>query len=261
LNMNDGTLEDDVFIWETIDCNIAAVLNREAPGSVFLQVHPNSHVDELIMEMLSTAEQHLTAPTAKNRKTLHVWVATTDPKSQIIMRERGYTISSNIPAERQRMRDLGESIPSKAAADGYTIKSMGDADDHPARCYVSWRAFHPDEPDDDFEGGWYHNVQKAPLYRRDLDLVAVAPDGEFAAFCTIWFDDYTRTGLFEPVGTVPEHRRHGLGRAILIEGLSRLKSIGAEIAYVGSYSEPAHYLYASVGFKTYHVMEPWIREI
>jgi hypothetical protein len=32
---------------------------------------------------------------------------------------------------------------------------------------------------------WYRDVQRAPLYRRDLDLVAVAPDGELAAFCTL----------------------------------------------------------------------------
>jgi len=38
LNMKDGTLEDDVFIWETPDGQIVAVLNREAPGSVFLQI-------------------------------------------------------------------------------------------------------------------------------------------------------------------------------------------------------------------------------
>jgi len=33
-----------------------------------------------------------------------------------------------------------------------------------------WNAFHADEPDDRYEGwDWYHNIQHAPLYRRDLD--------------------------------------------------------------------------------------------
>ncbi len=49
------------------------------------------------------------------------------------------------------------------------------------------------------------------LYRRDLDIVAVAPGGEIAGFCTIWYDDVTRTG-YEPVGVVPEYHRRGLER-------------------------------------------------
>jgi len=259
LNMKDGTLENDVFIWEEEGGNIAAVLNREAPGSVFLQIHPNFLTEELVAEMLSVAERHLTVPTVDNQMTLHVWAETNDHQFQKILNHRGYEVSPNILSEHQRMRDLNEPIPQAPVAEGYTIKPMGDIDDHPARCCVSWRAFHPDEPDENFEDGWYHNVQKAPLYRRDLDLIAVAPEGEFAAFCTIWFDDYTRTGLFEPVGAAPDHRRRGLSKAVLSEGLIRLKCLGADIAYVGSYSEPAHALYASAGFKTYRILEPWTR--
>jgi GNAT superfamily N-acetyltransferase len=138
------------------------------------------------------------------------------------------------------------------------IRALGDVEELPARSFVSWRAFHPDEPDDKYEGWeWYRNVQRAPLYRRDLDLVAVAPGGDFASFCTIWFDDVTRTGVFEPVGTAPAHRRRGLGKALLYEGLRRLKRIGATMAYVGSYSAEAHALYASAGFTQYDLCEEW----
>ena len=91
------------------------------------------------------------------------------------------------------------------------------------RSWLSWKAFHSDEPDERYEGWeWYRNVQRFPLYRRDLDLVAVAPDGELAAFCTVWFDDVTRTGSFELVGAHPAHQRRGLGRAVMYEGLRRL---------------------------------------
>jgi mycothiol synthase len=39
-NMGDGQLERDVFIWETSDRRIAAVLNREGAGEAYLQVRP-----------------------------------------------------------------------------------------------------------------------------------------------------------------------------------------------------------------------------
>ena len=68
LNMKDGTLEDDVFIWESENGEIAAVLNREAPGSVFLQLHPQRRTDGLETEMLSVAEQYLAVPTNTNRR-------------------------------------------------------------------------------------------------------------------------------------------------------------------------------------------------
>ena len=129
----------------------------------------------------------------------------------------------------------------------------------PARSWVSWRAFHPDEPDDKYEGWeWYRNVQRAPLYRRDLDLVAVAPDGELAGFCTVWFDEATRTAAFEPVGTHPAHQRKGLGKALLAEGLRRVQRLGATLTTVGSYSHAAGALYASVGFTEYDLSEPWV---
>ncbi|MBU0982227.1 MAG: GNAT family N-acetyltransferase [candidate division Zixibacteria bacterium] len=259
--MNDGTLEDDVFIWESKHGSILAVLNREAPGSVFLQIHPDARTDELVTEMLALAEQHLAVPTKDGHRALHVWAGSEDIRLQELLRVQNYQRCANRKSEHQRRRDLTAAITPACPTDRYLIRSMGDAGEQSSRERLSWRAFNPNAPDDEFEGGWYHNVQRAPLYRRDLDLVAIAPDEELAAFATIWFDDVTRVGLFEPVGTAPQHQRRGLGKAILAEGLRRLKHMGADLAYVGSYSEPAHSLYASVGFETYRILEPWEKDM
>jgi GNAT superfamily N-acetyltransferase len=85
----------------------------------------------------------------------------------------------------------------------------------------------------------YRAIQRCPLYRRDLDLVAVAPDGSLAGFATTWFDDTTRTGFFEPVGVHPGHRRRGLGQALLAEGMRLLAWLGADLAYTASYGPEA----------------------
>ena len=100
-------------------------------------------------------------------------------------------------------------------------------------------------------------MQRGPLYRRDLDLVAVAPDGELAAFCTVWFDDVLRSAVFEPVGTHPAHQRRGLGKAVMTEGLRRAARLGATVASVSSYSAGAHALYASLGFADDLRSAPW----
>jgi len=107
---------------------------------------------------------------------------------------------------------------------------------------------------------WYRNIQTAPLYRRDLDLVAVAPDGAVAAFCTIWFDDVTRSAYFEPVATVPDHQRRGLGKALLTEGLRRLNRMGAVLAFVGGHSAAANGLYQSIMGSDHDLYESWMKE-
>jgi GNAT superfamily N-acetyltransferase len=140
------------------------------------------------------------------------------------------------------------------------IRALEDESELPARSWISWKAFHPHEPEEKYEGWeWYRNVQRAPLYRRDLDLVAAAPGGELVAFCTLWFDDVTHTAAFEPVGTHPAYQCKGLGRAIMAEGLRRVRELGATLCTVGSYSEAAGKLYASVGFTAYELSEPWVK--
>jgi mycothiol synthase len=257
-NMGHGRLEEDVFMWETPEGQMAAVLNPEGKGQVYLQVHPGLRTPELEEEMLDLAEKHLTVPGPNGRK-LRVWANADDNLRQEILTRRGYT-KSDWP-EYQRRRPMSRPIPDVPVAEGYTVRALGDVQELPARSFVSWKAFHPDEPDEMYEGwDWYPNVQRAPLYRRDLDIVAVAPNGEFASFCTVWFDDVTRSGAFEPVGTAPTHQRRGLGKAVMCEGLRRLKRMGATMAYVGSYTVEAHALYASVGFAKYDLSEPWAKE-
>lgn len=249
-----------IFLWETPAGCLAAVLNPDGPDEACLQVHPEFHTLELDVEILSVAETQFATMQAEGRQRLIVWAREDDHVRQDVLKRRGYEKSRWLP-EHQRRRDMSRRIPNFKPADGYILRALGGVDEHPARSWVSWKAFHPDDPDEKYEGWeWYANVQRAPLYRRDLDLVTVAPNGEFAAFCTLWFDDVTRTAAFEPVGTHPDHQRKGLGKALMAEGLRRVRDLGATLCTVGSYSEAAGALYASLGFTEYDLSEPWVKE-
>lgn len=251
------SLEAAVFLWETADGRLAAVLHPEGPGEAYLQVHPAYRSAELEVEMMATAETQFATTQPDGGRRLVVWAHEDDLLRRDLLARRGYVRGQH--AEYQRRRRMDAPIPACQPPAGYTVRSLGDESELPARSWLSWRAFHPDEPDEKYEGwAWYRNVQAAPLYRRDLDLVAVAPDGELAAFCTVWFDDMTRTAAFEPVGTHPAHQRRGLGRAVMAEGLRRAARLGATLAAVGSYSEAAGALYASLGFTEYDLSEPWV---
>lgn len=254
-NIFQFNLNAAVFMWEDANGGLAAVLHPDGRGEAFLQVHPEFQSNNLDIQMLQIAETQY-AVQRDGREQLTIWVHEADCQRQELLARRGYT-RQNTP-EYQRRRELTQPIMDAPLPHGYTIRALGAQDELPARSWLSWRTFHPDEPDERYEGWqWYLNVQRAPMYRRDLDLVAVAPDGELAAFCTLWFDEATRTAAFEPVGTHPDHQRKGIGKALLTEGLRRVRHLGATLATVGSYSPSAGALYASIGFTQYDLSEPW----
>lgn len=253
---NSDAIADMAFMWQTSDNEIAAVLVAEEMGQVYFQVHPAHRNAALEAQMLDTAEAHLLED---NQLVVHAH--SEDTARSEMLQSRGYVRGEW--AEYQWRRDLDAPIPSVSAASGYTVRSMGDTHENPARSWCSWRAFHPDEPDSAYDGHeWFAlNFQRQPLYRRDLDLIAV-PDGdpfEVAAFTTIWYDDVTRTGYFEPVGTAPEHQRRGLARALLTEGLGRVQRLGGKRAFVGGYSVAANALYRSVFSGNHDIAVPWIK--
>jgi ribosomal protein S18 acetylase RimI-like enzyme len=67
--------------------------------------------------------------------------------------------------------------------------------------------------------------------------------------------------MFEPVGTHPDYRRRGLAKAVLCEGLRRLKVLGATTAYVGCGTGPdVARLYESVGLTDYDEEHHWRKE-
>jgi GNAT superfamily N-acetyltransferase len=251
-------LESAVSLWETRGGRLAAVLNPDHPGEAFFQVHPDFRSPNLEVEMISTAEMQLATRLPGGGQSLVLWSPGQDSLRQEILKRRGYSPQDGV--EYQRRCSLPQPVQDIQTPQGYTIRALGDVGEHPARSWLSWKAFHPDEPDERYEGwGWYRNVQRAPLYRRDLDLVAVSAGGEMAAFCTLWFDDVTRMAAFEPVGAHPAHQRRGLGRAIMTEGLRRAQALGATLATVSSYSEAAGGLYASVGFTEFDLSVPWVK--
>lgn len=258
-NMFHYKLGDVISLWEAKG-RIVAMLNPEAIGEAFFQVHPFYHSVELLGEMLGIAGERLAITKENGRNELIAWVNAQDAVQKETLIRSGYA-RSKFSAEHMRRRPFSQPIPDPVPPAGYTIRALGDESELPARSWLSWKVFHPDEPDEKYEGWeWYRNIQCVPIYRRDLDIVAVASNGDLAAFCTVWFDDITRTAVFEPVGTHPDHQKRGLGKAVMSEGLRRARRLGATLATVSSYSAGAHALYESMGFTDVDILEPWIRE-
>lgn len=259
MNIFHFKLEDVIHLWEA-NGQIVGMLNPDGNGEAFFQVDPAYRSEGLLCEMLDVAEVKLPNHKEGGMHDLLAWVNAEDAVHKDVLTRRGY-VRSKFLAEHMRRRSFTKPIPDAIPQSGYTVRALGDETELPARSWLSWMVFHPDEPDENYQGWeWYKNVQRVPIYRRDLDIVAVAPDGELAAFCTVWFDDIMCTAVFEPVGTHPNHQKRGLGKAVMSEGLRRAQKLGATLATVGSYGKAAHALYDSMGFTEFDLLEPWIKE-
>lgn len=156
---------------------------------------------------------------------------------------------------------LGDDLPAPELPPGAEVRPVrfDDPAEVAARVALHCEVWEPSR----FSAEGYARLRGKPVYRPDLDLVAVTPAGDLAAYCIVWWNPEARVGEFEPVGTAAAHRRQGYGKALMREGLRRLRALGATDAVVISETnaerEPSRRLYASVGFRRVLLFEQWER--
>jgi ribosomal protein S18 acetylase RimI-like enzyme len=141
-------------------------------------------------------------------------------------------------------------IPEAVIPAGYQVRAVAEAGEISIRAAAQREVWQPwtvgNVSDDD-----YVYFMRLPGYHRDLDIVAVAPDGVIAAYVNGWIDPVNRIGDLGPVGARPAYRRQGLTRAVLLECLRRMQALGMNRVSVstGISNMPATRLYESIGFK------------
>lgn len=214
-------------------------------GSADAMLHPAHRAAEPLL--LAFAEQHLRGPVENGGSTLMQSSLASDSPRNALLQEHGFARSADYLAS--HVIDLALPPPAPVLPAGFRLRSMRDpvsGAEMEARVDVHRAAFHPSK----FTVAKYLAARTSPTYRGDLDLVAVAPNGDFAAYTIAWYEPENRTALFEPVGCHPDYQRRGLGRAVLYEALQRLRELGATRAHVGSWGDdsPGALLYRAGGF-------------
>lgn len=213
-------------------------------STVSLQLDPGHR--HLEPEMLDWAEVEISTPNGAGRQ-VRLMVHENDPARQELVASRGHETTS--ASQMIRRLDLQDTIPVEPnIAAGYTIRTTNPEDPDDCRRVADLlneafgRTSHTAA-----EYQWF--TRQAPSFRQYLDLAAVAPDGTFAAYVGIPYDGVNRRGIFEPVCTGPAHRRLGLGKALMREGLRRLDSLGAvDVVVETGAAVTANALYDSLGF-------------
>ena len=156
-------------------------------------------------------------------------------------------------------RDLNEPIADPVFPEGFTVRHT----EGPAEAEKWIDVFN-----NSFIDHWNHHdetveshrfwLENNPNYNKERDLVAIAPDGTWAAFnfMVIYTEDNEannrKEGWVDILGTRRGYRKMGLGTAMLLVGMRKLKEDGMDTAVLGVDAENpsgALRLYEAVGFK------------
>ena len=184
------------------------------------------------------------------------WAIDFDQVLVRLMQERGFAIVPvDLPAPLfERTLDA---LPPLKLPDGFTVQGVHTLDDGRLRASVT-HGSHGSKDDVESHFAEYAKFIGSAVYDGECDLFVRSPDGRGASACTIWFDSVNGVGLFEPVGTHPDFQGKGLGKAVMAEGLRRMKAAGMTRAVVGfdPNNTAALALYTSMGFRAscYFVM-------
>ena len=243
-----------IRIWEEDD-RIVAVCNKEEANDAYLQIRPG--YDYLCDEMLEYAEEKISSMNIDGKRSLVVPSPESYPSLNEQLVVRGYTRGEDVSYfNRQNLDKVF--IP--VLPEGYSFADAMEEKDALRRYRVVNRAFNPDAEIPQILPESFIKMEQAPMFRPDLEILTKHPDGTLTSFCVVWYDEETGIGMFEPVGTHPDYQRFGLGREMLIEGLRRLKTIGARHAYVDSAGDDRKSFYNSAGFITYDRERIWKKE-
>jgi len=250
----------DHILWETETGRLAGLAHHEG-DEIMLQIHPDFRA-QIEEPMLEYGEAHFAVPAPQERRQVHVLAYEYDAPRQRLLQKRGY---QKMPyGWITRWMRLGrQPLPEPLTADGYTLRTTRPPSAGPA-CWADCErmasllnaaferpGFHQPEE--------YHNwMTNAPMFLNELNLVMTAPDGSFAAHAALNYVSALRYAVFEPVCTHPDHRRHGLAKALMLEGLRRARALGARIVEVSTGdADAANALYDSIGFTEYYKAFAW----
>ncbi len=260
-------LQRDLQFWENEDDELIGFASlwitepsESIDGYLSFYIHPNHRHINLESEIIAWAERRMVEVSEEKQIPVRLLIGLRDSQHERIKIVENHGFQS-IRYFFTMERNLQEDIPKPQFPQGFTIRHMnGEAD---AQSWV-------DMFNNSFIDHWNHHdltvenlihFLKEPSYRPELDLIAIAADGTFAAacHCHISTEENARTGRSEGwigvLGTRRGYRRMGLGKAMLLSGLHKLKSVGMNTARLGVDADNpsgALGLYQSVGFYKVH---------
>ncbi len=256
---------DDIRIWEEYNDSITpskkrivAVANPESFTDYYIQIDPVYSFIE--REILIWIEQHCLRKKKASNKKEQLTIHTIEGNSarEKVLTELGY-VKGEV-ATYLRLRPVNSPIPDFSCPEGFEIRTIKGKSDYDQLAGLIRLIFG--------HGEWFNakvleGLARCSFYNQDLDLVAIAPDGSIASFCTFRMDPNSKITNLEPMGTHPKYRKLGLAKGLISEGLRRAMKYNPTFFYIGGAANTpaANRLYDSVGFTEKLAEDSWYKEI
>jgi mycothiol synthase len=259
----------DVQLWENQDQLTALALldipqsKHDIDGYLWFYIHPSMRGLGLEKDIINWSEKRL-SEVGKERDLpvkLRTYSRQNDTLQIPLLEKHGYIIDRYFLT---MARSLSTPIPTPEFPAQFQLSHLTGEKDAQAWVEMFNESFIDHWNHHDLTVETVSQWMKDSSYQPELDLVAIAPNGTFAAFCDCQIKaeenprNRSKEGWIDFIGTRRGFRQMGLGKAILLAGLHHLKAAGAEIAKLSVDADSltgATKLYKSVGF---YPVETWL---
>jgi GNAT superfamily N-acetyltransferase len=250
---NEDDRRDNVRLWEDDGRLLAWCVHTPSDNTFDFFVHPSAHGSERAQAMLRQGVDWATerANVRDGKKLTNYWISDTDEASLAQWGACGFAAAEK-PGGPIFMQSLARELEPPQPPEGFAVCDARTVGDFRLHAEATHGAFGIERPWDAYwqrKQGFFHSS----AYVGEHTLFVRSPDGRGAAACIIWLDPVNKVGMFEPVGTHPAFQKLGLGKAVMREGLRRMKAAGMTHASVGTGADntAAIALYGSIGFEDY----------
>lgn len=250
----DQNLLNLIGLWEEDGELVGLVVFDLSLGTAFCLVKKG--YEALKGEQIQYAEKHL----SKNGK-LYLVIPDEDRNYQTEAFNGGYLPTVHKESDAIFYTDLAEtgySLPG-----GFVLKSMADQYDLFQYTNALWKGFDHEANGEGplqftkEEEAHAHASMTRPNVDLNLKICVYNGEGDCVAYSGLWYDEVAQIAYVEPVATAPDYRKMGLAKAALLEGISRVKAMGAKTVIVGSSQQ----FYYSIGFFPYKTSTLWVKSI
>jgi mycothiol synthase len=237
-------------------------------GTLRFRVHPAVRAHNLDAQVMTWAESRMGEIAQNGAARLLSMARDDDKRRKYVLEQHHY---QPVRYFYQLERSLTRPINEPQFPPGFTLRQADPTQDAEAWIAMFNQTFidHWDHHDLTLEE-YQHQRQTDPGYTPKHDLIAIAPDGTFAALCwsIINRTEIARSGrkqaLLHQIGTRRGFRKIGLGRAMLLAALHALKEDGMESVrlYVDADNPTgATQLYDSAGFQKVFMLITYAKDV
>lgn len=222
----------DVRLWEEEGELVGFAIVRPSCCEFVFEVKSCARRHEVETQLLEWAKGRMQSAAAERGRRMFFFTCAReyDDERISLLEQHRFTRDEHHCVYMHYMMDA--EIPLAKLPEGFTVRHLTGASELRAYVAAHRNAFWMDN----LTERWRRRVLRTPLYVPELDLIAVAPDGEFAVCCLCWleqaYDDPhgAKKGYVQTLGTRPKFQNEGLGRAVFLEALRRLQAHGASVA-------------------------------